>query len=127
MAGIPPTAGFFTKFYILITAINHFWYLIVLITLLSTMLSVYYYLIFIKYLVFEKKKLINLYFIDYNITIINHFFIFIGSLVLIFFIFFPCFYYINNTLAINCKFPLSNDSLFVYKPFEDIIQNDRNL
>ena len=24
MAGIPPTAGFFTKFYILITAINHF-------------------------------------------------------------------------------------------------------
>ena len=81
------------------------------------MLSVYYYLIFIKYLIFEKKKLINLYFLDYRITMINHFFIFIGSLVLIFLFFLSSFHYLNNTLALNCKFPLSNDSLFIYNSY----------
>jgi NADH-quinone oxidoreductase subunit N len=72
MSGIPPTAGFFTKFSILLNSINYSYYWLILIILFSTTLSTYYYLTFIKYLLFEKKQLINLYFIDYTITFLNY-------------------------------------------------------
>ena len=64
MAGIPPLAGFFTKYYILLNLINYSLYSISLIILLLSTLSCFYYLNFIKYLLFEKKKLNTLYFFD---------------------------------------------------------------
>ena len=64
MAGIPPLAGFFTKYYILLNLINYSLYSIRFIILLLSTLSCFYYLNFIKYLLFEKKKLNTLYFFD---------------------------------------------------------------
>ena len=64
MAGIPPLAGFFTKYYILLNLINYSLYSISFIILLLSTLSCFYYLNFIKYLLFEKKKLNTLYFFD---------------------------------------------------------------
>jgi NADH:ubiquinone oxidoreductase subunit 2 (subunit N) len=61
MAGIPPLGGFFTKLFILSSLINHSFYVVVIIALLFTIISSYYYLNFIKYIYFEKKKLLSLF------------------------------------------------------------------
>lgn len=44
LAGIPPTAGFFAKFYIFKVAFAQGYYLLVIVGLLTTILSAYYYL-----------------------------------------------------------------------------------
>lgn len=44
LAGVPPTAGFFAKFYIFKVAFQSGYYLLVIVGLLTTILSAYYYL-----------------------------------------------------------------------------------
>lgn len=44
LAGIPPTAGFFAKFYVFKLAFQSGYYLLVIVGLLTTILSVFYYL-----------------------------------------------------------------------------------
>lgn len=44
LAGIPPTAGFFAKFYLFKVAFEAKYYLLVIVALLTTLLSAYYYL-----------------------------------------------------------------------------------
>jgi NADH-quinone oxidoreductase subunit N len=109
MSGIPPTGGFFTKFSIILFSLNNSYYLLVLIILFSTTISAYYYLTFIKYLLFEKKQLINLYFIDFNTTILNYYLLLINCWVLIFFFLLPIFFYIPFIISINNKYLLSSD------------------
>jgi len=77
------------------------------------MLSVYYYLIFIKYLIFEKNKTINLYYIELKTIQLLYFIILVSFLIVIFFFILSEFYQLTNLLALKCKFPLSNDSLFL--------------
>lgn len=48
LAGIPPFAGFFSKFFIFASAINSGYYILVLIALLNTIISLYYYLLVVK-------------------------------------------------------------------------------
>ncbi|MEG2771299.1 MAG: NADH-quinone oxidoreductase subunit N [Alistipes sp.] len=48
LAGIPPFAGFFSKFFIFMAAANSGYYLLVLIALLNTVISLFYYLLIIK-------------------------------------------------------------------------------
>ena len=43
LAGIPPFAGFFSKFFIFASAIHSGFYILVLIALLNTIISLYYY------------------------------------------------------------------------------------
>jgi NADH-quinone oxidoreductase subunit N len=64
MAGVPPLAGFFSKLFILSNLINYSLYFVVLIVLIFSVISNYYYLNFIKYILFEKKKIINLFFFN---------------------------------------------------------------
>jgi NADH-quinone oxidoreductase subunit N len=54
MAGIPPLAGFFSKFYLFFTAVESSFYLLVIIGLLTSVLSAFYYLRWLKFLYFEK-------------------------------------------------------------------------
>ena len=54
MAGIPPLAGFFGKFYLLIEAMTQHFYFLIAIGLFTTMLSTYYYLKIIKHLLFDN-------------------------------------------------------------------------
>src|SRR5574344_314063 len=48
LGGIPPTAGFFSKFYIFMAASAEKEYLLVFIALLNTIISLYYYLLVVK-------------------------------------------------------------------------------
>jgi len=113
MAGIPPTAGFFTKFFILLNIINYSYYFIVILTLISTIISTYYYLTFIKYLLFEKKQLVNLYFIDVTIIKLIYPILIISFIILLAFFFIPNIFYTIFLLTTSCKFILSSELLIL--------------
>lgn len=48
LAGIPPFAGFFSKFFIFYAAVEQGYYVLVFIALLNTIISLYYYLLVVK-------------------------------------------------------------------------------
>ena len=48
LAGIPPFAGFFSKFFIFYAAAQQGFYILVLIALINTVISLYYYLLVVK-------------------------------------------------------------------------------
>ena len=48
LAGIPPFAGFFSKFFVFAAAFQSGYYLIVFIALVNTIISLYYYLLIVK-------------------------------------------------------------------------------
>ena len=56
LAGIPPLAGFFAKFYIFMSVIEAKMYYLALIGLLTTVISAFYYLRIIKIIYFDKPK-----------------------------------------------------------------------
>ena len=56
LAGIPPLAGFFAKFYIFMSVINAQMYTLAVIGLLTSVISAFYYLRIIKIIYFDKPK-----------------------------------------------------------------------
>ena len=56
LAGIPPLAGFFAKFYIFMSVIEVKMYALAVIGLLTTVISAFYYLRVIKVIYFDKPK-----------------------------------------------------------------------
>ena len=56
LAGIPPLAGFFAKFYIFMSVIESEMYILAIIGLLTTVISAFYYLRVIKIIYFDKPK-----------------------------------------------------------------------
>jgi NADH-quinone oxidoreductase subunit N len=56
LAGIPPLAGFFAKFYIFMAVIQSGMYALAIIGLVSTVISSFYYLRIIKIIYFDKPK-----------------------------------------------------------------------
>ena len=56
LAGIPPTAGFFAKFYIFISVIEQSMYFLAIVGLISTVISAFYYLKIIKIIYFDPPK-----------------------------------------------------------------------
>jgi len=56
LAGIPPLAGFFAKFYIFMSVIEANMYTLAVIGLLTTVVSTFYYLRIIKVIYFDKPK-----------------------------------------------------------------------
>ncbi len=56
LAGIPPLAGFFAKFYIFMSVIKQSMYFLAVIGLLSTVIAAFYYLRIIKIIYFDKEK-----------------------------------------------------------------------
>ena len=56
LAGIPPLAGFFAKFYIFMAVIEQSMYFLAIIGLLSTVIAAYYYLRIIKIVYFDPEK-----------------------------------------------------------------------
>lgn len=48
LAGIPPFAGFFSKFFVFMAAFHAGWHWLVLIALINTVISLYYYLLIVK-------------------------------------------------------------------------------
>jgi NADH-quinone oxidoreductase subunit N len=56
LAGIPPVAGFFGKFFLFTAAAEKGYYLLVLIAVLNTIISLYYYLLVIKAMFINKNE-----------------------------------------------------------------------
>jgi len=56
LAGIPPLAGFFAKFYVFMAVIESGLYTLAIIGLLATVISAFYYLRVIKIIYFDKPK-----------------------------------------------------------------------
>ena len=56
LAGIPPLAGFFAKFYIFTAVLEESMYFLAVIGLLSTVIAAYYYLRLIKIIYFDSEK-----------------------------------------------------------------------
>ena len=56
LAGIPPLAGFFAKFYIFKSVLEQSMYFLAIIGLLSTVIAAFYYLRIIKIIYFDKEK-----------------------------------------------------------------------
>ena len=56
LAGIPPLAGFFAKFYVFMSVIESGMYTLAIIGLLSTVISAFYYLRIIKIIYFDEVK-----------------------------------------------------------------------
>ncbi len=55
-AGIPPFAGFFSKFYILAVVLNNGFYIIAILAVLFSVISAYYYLRVVKVMYFDKPQ-----------------------------------------------------------------------
>ena len=84
LAGIPPLAGFFAKFYIFTAVIEVEMYMVAIIGLITTVISAFYYLRIIKIIYFDrpKKPFDSSYDIGLRVSII-----FSSLLVLIYFIY----------------------------------------
>ena len=88
MAGIPPFAGFFGKFYIFIAAVEANLILLAVLGVISSVISAYYYLRIIKVMYFEDIVISNFYFkLSNQSTVI----LIISMIFISFFIFYPSF------------------------------------
>lgn len=56
LAGIPPFAGFFSKFFIFMAAFREGFHLLVFIALVNTVISLYYYLLIVKAMFINKSE-----------------------------------------------------------------------
>lgn len=56
LAGIPPFAGFFSKFFIFSAAFHSGWWITVFIALVNTVISLYYYLLVVKAMYIEELE-----------------------------------------------------------------------
>ena len=56
LAGIPPLAGFFAKFYVFKSVIEQSMYFLAIVGLLSTVIAAFYYLRIIKVIYFDEEK-----------------------------------------------------------------------
>ena len=56
LAGIPPLAGFFAKFYVFMSVIESGMYTLAIVGLLSTVISAFYYLRIIKIIYFDEEQ-----------------------------------------------------------------------
>ena len=98
LAGIPPLAGFFAKFYVFMSVIESGMYTVAIIGLLSTVISAFYYLRIIKIIYFDEIK--NSFDTIKNIGITTT--ILLSCTILVLFFLYPSF--LNNivsTLSIN--------------------------
>lgn len=56
LGGIPPTAGFFSKLFVFIAAMEQGWTLLVFLALVNTVVSLYYYLLVVKAMFINKTN-----------------------------------------------------------------------
>ena len=56
LAGIPPLAGFFAKFYVFLAVIEQSMYFLAIVGLLATVVAAFYYLRIIKIIYFDPEK-----------------------------------------------------------------------
>jgi NADH-quinone oxidoreductase subunit N len=85
LAGIPPLAGFFAKFYIFTAVIEQSMFFLAIVGLLSTVIAAFYYLRIIKIIYFDTEREI----FDKDHSISLKLSLFISTLVIIFYFIYP--------------------------------------
>ena len=85
LAGIPPLAGFFAKFYIFKSVIEQSMYFLAIVGLLSTVIAAFYYLRIIKIMYFDEEK--EKYDTDYSIWL--KFSLTVSTLLILIYFIFP--------------------------------------
>ena len=85
LAGIPPLAGFFAKFYIFTAVLEQSMYFLAIVGLLSTVIAAYYYLRLIKIIYFDPEK--EKYETNHNIGLKIS--LFISSIFILFYFVYP--------------------------------------
>ena len=89
MAGIPPLIGFFAKFYVFLAAIETNYYLLLVISILCSTLSAFYYIRIIKIINFEKTLNINI--VKFQPSLIVYIYSLLGVLLITLFFIVPNF------------------------------------
>ena len=56
LGGIPPFAGFFSKFFVFAAALEQGFYVLVLIAVVNTIISLYYYLLVVKAMFIDSSE-----------------------------------------------------------------------
>ena len=84
LAGIPPLAGFFGKFYIFMSAIKNDLYLLAIVGILASVVSAFYYLRIVKIIYFEEP---SEKFDEFNSSSLNLLFFISSAIVILFFIY----------------------------------------
>ena len=85
LAGIPPLAGFFAKFYIFTAVIEQSMFFLAIIGLLSTVVAAFYYLRIIKIIYFDSER--ESFDKDHNISLKLS--LFISTLLIMFYFIYP--------------------------------------
>ena len=85
LAGIPPLAGFFAKFYIFTAVIEQSMFFLAIVGLLSTVIAAFYYLRIIKIIYFDSEREI----FDKDHSISLKLSLFISTLLIIFYFIYP--------------------------------------
>jgi len=87
MAGIPPFVGFSVKFYVFFSALASSLYLFVFIAVLSSIVSCFYYLRFIKFMYFHKGNFESIHYLKMDES--KAWVISVSSFLLVYLFFFP--------------------------------------
>ena len=85
LAGIPPLAGFFAKFYVFLAVIEQSMYFLAIVGLLATVVAAFYYLRIIKIIYFDPEK--EMYETHHNIALKVS--LFITTIFILFYFIFP--------------------------------------
>ena len=106
MAGIPPLGGFFGKYFLLFHAFSMGYYSLVIMGILTSLISTFYYLRIVKIMWFEAQPKPNLLVFKVQFDDIKFIYLFMGLLLVFFLLLNPQFLSICNALTKNCLYPL---------------------
>lgn len=105
MAGLPPLAGFIGKLLLYFSVMEARLDFVIIFSLLISIISVYYYLSFVRYIWFEKYKVLKLYYYKNEICI--DILLKCISFILVFFLLFlPEIYLFFFKLSLSCGWPI---------------------
>ncbi len=105
MAGLPPFGGFIGKLFLYFSIMEARLDFIIIFSLVLSIISVYYYLSFVRYVWFEKYKVLKLYYTQNEqkiVFLLNT----CSFFLLIFGLIFPYLFSIFFKLALSCAWPL---------------------
>jgi NADH-quinone oxidoreductase subunit N len=105
MAGLPPLGGFVGKLFLYFSVMEARLDLTILFSLFLSIVSVYYYLSFVRYLWFEKYKVLKLYYYKKEI-ILNLILRGVSFFLILFLVIFPKVLYLFIGLGLSCMCPL---------------------
>jgi NADH-quinone oxidoreductase subunit N len=107
MAGIPPLAGFFGKYFLFLIAFQSEYYLLILVGMITSLISTFYYLRIIKIMWFEDTSYTSfgVSLLKTHLTFFQRQMFFISEILIIFFILWSKFLFnLTTVMTTTCQF-----------------------